>query len=290
MGIKGSSTTTYFFENCKVPIENVLGKVGQGGPIAFNVLYVGRYKLGVTTTAGAKYVLEGAYDFAKDREQFNRPINQFPMIQKKIANMVTRAWEADSVNFMTAGSIDKSLEGDDRNADNYYEIVQKTIEDHGIEASICKVIGSEALAYNVDEGVQILGGAGFIEEYEIACMYRDERINRIFEGTNEINRLITGGFTLKKAILEELPIRDLIASREKMWVPKLDISDDEPLKKEAEIVEFCRSAMIYALNELILTYGQDLKNEQWVLEPLADMIISLCIMDSGSSTFYCRSI
>jgi alkylation response protein AidB-like acyl-CoA dehydrogenase len=280
MGIKGSSTTTFFFENCKVPVENVLGKVGQGGPIAFNVLYVGRYKLGVTTAAGSKYTLNAALDYANEREQFSRPISEFGMIQNKFANMIVRAWEADSVNYMTSGSIDAQLENCDKSAGDYYVNVQKAIEDHGVEASICKILGSDALAYNVDEGVQILGGAGFIEEYGMAGMYRDERINRIFEGTNEINRTIISGYTLKKAIMEEMPLRDLILDRSENWIPVINISDDEPLKREAEVVEFTRSAMAFTLNELILKYGQDLKNEQWLLEPFADLVISLSVMDT----------
>ena len=280
MGIKGSSTTTFFFENCKVPVENVLGKVGQGGPIAFNVLYVGRYKLGVTTAAGSKYTLNAALDYANEREQFSRPISEFGMIQNKFVNMLVRSWEADSLNYMTSGSIDAQLKDCDKSAVDYFVNVQKAIEDHGIEASICKILGSEALAYNVDEGVQILGGAGFIEEYSMAGMYRDERINRIFEGTNEINRTIISGYTLKKAIMEEMPLRDLIADRESNWIPEINISDDEPLKREAEVVEFTRSTLAFILNELILKYGQDLKNEQWLLEPFADLVISFSVMDT----------
>ncbi|MDP6936984.1 MAG: acyl-CoA dehydrogenase family protein [Candidatus Marinimicrobia bacterium] len=281
MGIKGSSTVTFFLEDCKVPVKNLLGNVGEGGPIAFNVLYVGRYKLGVTTAAGAKFVLDGALEYANEREQFNKTIKNFGMIQRKFANMVTRAWEGDSINYMITGSIDHTLNTVDKSAENYFEIVQKTIEDHGIEASISKVVGSEALAYTVDEGVQIYGGNGFIEEYPMACAYRDERINRIFEGTNEINRLIIGGTLLKKAILEEIPLRDAIASRMENWIPQLNLSENELLLSEAKAIEFCRSFMFHCLHESILKYGQDLKNEQWVIEPLANMVIALSIMDTG---------
>ena len=182
---------------------------------------------------------------------------------------------------MTAGSIDKQLENLDKNHPEYFDNVQKAVEDHGIEASVCKVVGSEALAFNVDEGVQIFGGAGFIEDYEMAGMYRDERINRIFEGTNEINRMIVGGYTLKKAVLEDVPIRDLILEREDNWIPKLNLSKDEYLYKESQVIEFTRSAIAYTLNQLILTYGQDFKNEQWLLEPFSDIVISLCILDTG---------
>ncbi len=279
MGIKGSSTVTLYFENCKVPVENMLGKIGQGSAIAFNVLYAGRYKLGVSAAAGAKICVNQSYSFANEREQFSRKIAKFGMIQKKLAEMVVKSWEADSLNYMTSGSIDESIKDLDKDKADYFEIVQKAIEDHAIEASICKVLGSEALAYCVDEGVQIHGGAGFIEDYPICAMYRDERINRIFEGTNEINRLLATGVTLKKALLEDIPIRDSILIRENNWIPEtLDV--DLEIQKEAQVVEFCRSLNLYILNLLITKYGQDLKNEQWLLEPYADILISVSVLDT----------
>ena len=185
------------------------------------MLYAGRYKLGVSAAAGAKICVNLSYDFANEREQFSRKISEFAMMKRKMADMVVKSWEADSLNYMTCGSIDESIKDFDKEDDNYFEKVQKVIEDHAIEASICKVVGSEALAYNVDEGVQIHGGAGFIEDYPICSMYRDERINRIFEGTNEINRLLAAGTALKKALLEEIPIRDAIIQREDNWIPSL---------------------------------------------------------------------
>ena len=276
LGIKGSSTVTLYFENCKVPVENVLGEVGQGGPIALNVLYTGRYKLGVTTVAGAKYTLNGAYDYAKEREQFSRSIIHFDMIKSKFAKMITRTWEADSVNYMTSGSIDKAIAKLDKKSNDYYVKMQKIIEDHAIEASICKIVGSETLAFVADESIQVLGGAGFIEDYGMATIYRDERINRIFEGTNEINRLLICGITLKKSILEELPIRDAITLREKDW---FTFSLDTDNLNE-RIVEFCRSACLATLNMIILKYGQDFKNNQWIQEPFANMLCSLLIIDT----------
>jgi len=283
MGIKGSSTVTLYFENCKVPVGNVLGKVGQGGAIAFNSLYAGRFKLGITTAAGAKYTIKCAYDFALERKQFSRSIKEFDMIKNKFAQMVVRTWEAYTVSYATTGSIDLSISKLNKNDDDYYEKMQKIIEDHAIEASVAKIVGSVALADNADDGVQIFGGAGFIEEYPAAQIYRDERINRIFEGTNEINRLIIGGTTLKKAILEELPIRDQIYHRTKNWVPSLSFSDDHELSSEISVIEFSRSMLLDTVHKLINKYGQDLKNEQWVLEPLADMIINLSVMQMGFS-------
>jgi len=192
--------------------------------------------------------------------------------------MVAMSWESDSINYMTTGSIDEGICKINPESEGYYAGVQKIIEDHSIEASICKIVGSEALAYTVDEGVQIMGGAGFIEEYPMAGAYRDERINRIFEGTNEINRMIIGGYILKKSILEEIPIRIAIQDRLDNWlVNSKDI--------DFIIVEFCRSLMLNISNHLILEYGQDLKNNQWILEPFADMGISFCIIDTCYKRF-----
>ena len=279
LGIKGSSTATLFFENCKVPVENVLGEVGQGAPIAFNVLYPGRYKLGVTTCAGSKYILDGALNFAFEREQFSRSITNFDMIKNKFANMLVKSWESDSINYMTTGAIDEAIEKLDKDSNNYYEGVQKIIEDHSIESSIAKVLGSETLAYTVDEAVQVMGGAGFIEDYPIAGAYRDERINRIFEGTNEINRMIIGGYILKKSILEEIPIRMIIDERLDNWIPSNYIQTD------IRVVEFCRSLLLNITNHLILEYGQDLKNNQWILEPFADLAISFSVIDTTFKRF-----
>jgi len=202
------------------------------------------------------------------------------MIQNKFSKMVVRTWESDTLNYFTTGSVDFSISKLDNEDSNYYLNVQKIIEDHAIEASICKVLGSEALAYCADEGVQIFGGAGFIEEYPAAAMYRDERINRIFEGTNEINRLIVGGILLKKAILEEMPIRDTILKLNDNHNFNQTV-DNHILEKEIDLVEKCRKIVLNTLNELIIKYGQDLKNEQWVLEPYADMVISFSVMNLG---------
>jgi alkylation response protein AidB-like acyl-CoA dehydrogenase len=285
MGIKGSSTVTLYFENCKVPVENMLGKLGQGGAIAFNSLYAGRYKLGITTAAGAKYTIKCAYDFALERKQFSRSITEFDMLKNKFAQMVVRTFEAYTVSYATTGSIDFSISKLDKDSDDYYEKMQKIIEDHAIEASIAKIVGSVALAENADDGVQIFGGAGFIEEYPAAQIYRDERINRIFEGTNEINKLIIGGTFLKKAILEELPIRDQIYHRMEDYLPTLTFSGDHELSSEISVIELSRSLMLDMLHRLILKYGQDLKNEQWALEPLADIVVCFSVMQMGFARY-----
>tara|TARA_B100001540_G_scaffold313445_1_gene336387 strand:- start:751 stop:2601 length:1851 start_codon:yes stop_codon:yes gene_type:complete len=283
MGIKGSSTVTMYFEDCKVPVENVLGSVGEGGHIALNVLYAGRWKLGFSSAAGCMSSMNVAYNFAKERRQFSRSITKFDMIKRKFANMVVRAWESDTLNYATTGSIDHTISKVDKADSDYYVKVQKIIEDHAIEASICKVLGSEALAYCVDTCVQIFGGSGFCEEYPAAGVYRDERINRIFEGTNEINRLLISGILLKKAILEEMPIRDMIFKRSSNKMPDISQKGHE-LEKEMTVIEYSRSLTLETLNNLINVYGQDLKNKQWVLEPLADIVVSLSVMHNG----FCR--
>ena len=276
MGIKGSSTVTMYFENCKVPVENLLGSVGEGGHIALNCLYAGRWKLGFSSSAGSMSSINGSYNFAKERKQFSRSILNFDMIKNKFANMIVRTWESDTINYATTGSIDESISKLDPNDEDYYVKVQKITEDHAIEASVSKVVGSEALAYCADEGVQIFGGSGFCEEYPAAGVYRDERINRIFEGTNEINRLIISGTVLKKAILEELPIRDaLILRSEKMYDSN---AFDNEVSKEADVIEFCKSTGLFVLDNLINIYGQDFKNKQWLIEPFADIVCSIAIM------------
>ena len=285
MGIKGSSTTTIYFQDCEVPVENVLGKVGEGGHVALNVLYAGRWKLGFSSAAGCKTAMKIAYNFSVERKQFSRSIASFGMLQNKFSKMVVKAWESDTLNYATTGSIDYTISKLDKNDADYYEKMQKIIEDHAIEASICKVLGSEALAYCADEGVQIFGGAGFIEEYPVAGFYRDERINRIFEGTNEINRLLISGIFLKKAILEELPIRNSIFDRLDNSMPSLSFSDDHALSKEIDLIEYSRSLMLCIFDNLINVYGQDLKNEQWVLEPLADIVISFSVLYMGFTRY-----
>ena len=202
------------------------------------------------------------------------------MLQRKFANMIVRTWESDCINYMVTGSIDTVLSSVDKSSDNYYDIVQKVIEDHGIEASISKIVGSEALAYAVDEGVQIMGGAGFIEEYPMATMYRDERINRIFEGTNEINKLIIGGTTLKKAIMEEIPLRDIIFHRSQDWLPSINLLNHEYLSDEARAIEYCRSFTLFVLHESILQHGQDLKNEHQIVEMLSDIFTDIYTAES----------
>ena len=274
LGIKGSSTTTYVLKDCKVPIENVLGGVGKGPAVAFNVLYIGRLKLGAVTMGGAKHTIETALDYAKERFQFAQPLTAFGMIQRKFADMVIRCYEADTITYQSTGSIDAALERWNEDDPGYYDHLYAVIEDHAIENSTNKIFSSEALWINADDGVQVFGGYGFSEEYPLARLLRDERVNRIFEGTNEINKLIISGIAMKKAILEELPIRDQILELGDDWIFNVEIPDGHPMTQEIKAVETGRAIVLKTLHELILKYGQDFKNTQFEIEAFANMIIA----------------
>ena len=274
LGIKGSSTTTYLLKDCKVPIENVIGEVGSGPAVAFNVLYIGRLKLGAVTMGGAKEAIKTALDYAKERHQFAQPLTSFGMIQRKFADMVIRCYEADTITYQSTGSIDAEVESYPTDALDYYDNLYAVIEDHAIENSTNKIFSSEALWINADDGLQVLGGYGFSEEYPFARLLRDERVNRIFEGTNEINKLIISGIAMKKAILEELPIREQVQALGSDWMPAVEVPEDHPLHQEIKAVELGRGIVLKTLDELILKYGQDFKNTQFEIEAFANMVIA----------------
>jgi len=274
LGIKGSSTTTYDLKNCMVPLENVIGSVGSGAAVALNCLYIGRLKLGAVTMGGAKHVIETAMKYAKERKQFARPLTAFGMMQRKFADMVIRCYEADTLTYQSTGSIDAAVERYEADDPEYYNHLYSVIEDHAIENSTNKIFSSEALWINADDGVQIFGGYGFSEEYPLARLLRDERVNRIFEGTNEINKLIISGIAMKKAILEELPIREQLLEMGDEWMPAVDIPTDHPIAAEIKAVELGRGIVLKTLHELILKYGQDFKNTQFEIEAFANMVIA----------------
>jgi alkylation response protein AidB-like acyl-CoA dehydrogenase len=271
IGIKGSSTTTYIMDNCKIPVENVIGKVGSGAGVAFNVLYIGRLKLGAVTMGAGKAMIKEALDYAKERKQFAQSISNFGMLQSKFAEMIVGSFEAETVTYATTGALDANIEKLADGHPDYYIQLQQIVEDHAIETSINKVLSSEVLFHNVDEGLQVLGGYGYTEEYPFARYYRDERINRIFEGTNEINRLIIGGTMLKKAIMEEIPLRDAISKIGDSWVQQHE-------NKDAMRIDLARTILLVTLNDLILKYGQDFKSRQWMIKPFADIVIAFQVM------------
>ena len=267
LGIKGSSTVMLNLDGVVIPKENLLGKPGGGMPIALNSLNVGRYKLGAADLGGCKLIIGNATQYALERIQFGQPIAYFEAIRKKLASMVVRTYMLDSAIYRTVGLIDQRIATlGDRKTDS--KEIMKALEEYAIEASIAKVLGSESMAYHADEGVQIYGGYGFSEDYPMAGAYRDTRIDRIFEGTNEINRMVIYGYYLRKALMEELPLRD--AARD--W-EKAGSSDSGELGWGLEALDAGRRLTTKCLFEAISLYGQDLRNAQVVGEDLADLAI-----------------
>src|SRR2546426_1121102 len=210
MGIRGSSTCPLILNDCKVPVENLLGEVGKGHVIAFNILNVGRYKLGAGCVGGARNVLQSAIEYARQRKAFGKSIADFGLIREKLATMAVGVFAGEAMIYRTVGMIDAALSEIDSSAPDASREIRKAIEEYAVECSIAKVWCSEMLDRTVDEVVQIYGGYGFVEEYPAERAYRDSRVNRIFEGTNEINRMIITGFLLKRAMTGQLPLMPAI--------------------------------------------------------------------------------
>jgi alkylation response protein AidB-like acyl-CoA dehydrogenase len=280
MGIKASSTRQLILEDAKVPVENLLGEPGRGHVIAFNILNIGRYKLAVGCVGGMKAALETAVQYAKERKQFQTAIANFPLIQQKIANMNIKAYVTESMCYRSTGDIDKQLESLGGSADG--RTVAKAIEEYALECSVNKVYASEALDYVVDETVQIFGGAGFIQDYPAERMYRDSRINRIFEGTNEINRLIIPDMLLRKAMKGELPLLQAAQGLQEELMGMLPMADEsETLGAEKHLLRMAKKIFLFVGGTAVQKYMQALKNEQEILANLADIIIEIYAMESA---------
>lgn len=280
MGIKCSSTRTVILEDVHVPVENLLGEPGRGHVIAFNILNVGRYKLAVGAVGSAKKAVEIATNYAKERKQFKTPIANFTLIKNKLANMTIKTYAAESSVYRTVGLFDTALNRLGEKADDGAEVA-KAIADYAIECSINKVFATEVLDYCVDEGVQIHGGYGFMSEYEIENMYRDSRINRIFEGTNEINRLLIPDTLVKKAMKGELPLLQAASSLQSELMSYYpEEIEDAPLAMEKHLIDITRKIILMVAGSALMKYQQAISKEQELLAFAADMLIELYSMDS----------
>lgn len=275
LGIKGSSTVSLFLENAKVPAENLLGQPGDGASIALNILNIGRFKLGAADLGGCKWVTNLATEYALERKQFGQPIAFFEANRKKLAEMVVRTYVLDGVIYRTVGLMDRRIAALDPEAPDYNRRAMEALEEYAIEASISKILGSETMFRLTDHGIQIYGGNGFSEEYPMAAASRNTRIDRIFEGTNEINRMVIYGYFLKKALMEELPVRE----GAKTWLEAPapigpdQASAEDFLAWETGALDTARRVTVRLLHEAISLYGQDLRNAQVVGEDLADLAI-----------------
>lgn len=282
MGIKGSSTRPLILEDVRVPAENLLWEVGKGHLIAFNILNIGRFKLAVGCLGAAKEAIEISAKYANERQQFGRPISSFPLIGRKLAEMNTRTYVLESMVYRTAGLMDAGLAGIDHNSPEAGALSAKAIAEYALEASINKVFGSEALDFVADEGVQIHGGYGYIQEYKIERIYRDSRINRLFEGTNEINRLLIPGTLIKRAMKGELP---LLQKAQALQAELLELVPgrqfDGVLEEETHLLSMAKKIFLMAGGGAVRKFGVRLEQEQEALSHLADIMIQIYAMESA---------
>jgi alkylation response protein AidB-like acyl-CoA dehydrogenase len=281
MGIKGSSTCSVIFDNAKVPVENMLWLEGKGHQVAFNILNIGRFKLGAGCVGGSKRVIEFSSEYALQRIQFKQPIAQFNIIKNKIANMTILTYLMESLVYRVAGMIEEKLAEVKASGAAASDIVQ-AIQEYAIECSISKVWCSEAMDYIADEGVQIFGGYGYGEEYPAERSYRDSRINRIFEGTNEVNRMIIPGTLLGKAMKQEIPFMEAVMNLGAALKPlkEAEAPAESPAREEFYLNNM-KTLFTLVAGNAAQKFGADIKNEQEVLCRLADMAMDIFAAESG---------
>src|SRR5437016_10759 len=283
MGIRGSSTCPIILNDCKVPVENVLGEIDKGHVIAFNILNVGRFKLGAMCVGGARVALENAIAYAKQRKAFGKVIADFGLVREKIANMATLLFVGESLVYRTVALMDAALSEVDKSAADAAKQMLKAIEEYAVECSIIKVWGSEMIDYVVDETLQIYAGYGFVEEYPAERAYRDARINRIFEGTNEINRLIITGFLLKRAMTGQLPLMPAIKKLmdEVLSGPSAAEELEGPLTDERKLVGQAKKLGLFVAGAATQKYMQAIQDQQEVMGAIADIVIETYAMESA---------
>jgi alkylation response protein AidB-like acyl-CoA dehydrogenase len=281
MGIKSSSTRTLILEDAEIPAENLLGQAGKGHIIAFNILNIGRYKLGVGAVGASKRAFEVTVQYTNQRQQFKTPISSFNLTKEKLATMAAKLYAAESSVYRTVGLFeDRMSQLTDEEVKNGTEVA-KSIAEYAIECSLNKFFATEVLDYVVDEGVQLHGGYGFMQEYEIERMYRDSRINRIFEGTNEINRLLVPGTYLRKAMKGELPLlQKAQALQEELMMLMPEEVGDEPLAQEKYLVKNAKKIGLMLAGLAAQKFGKALENEQEILVNIADIVSNAYAMES----------
>jgi len=283
MGIRGSSTTPLNLENVPVPVENVLGEVGRGHLIAFNILNMGRLKLGAGCVGGCRYLLQTALKWAKEREAFGHKIADFGMIKEKLGEMVAQTYALESMSYRTTGMIEALLEGIDQGAPTAPKQILEALQEYAVECSILKVMGTEILDFVTDETVQIYGGYGFSSDYEVERTYRDQRVNRIFEGTNEINRLLITDMLLKRAMkgqLALLPAAQKLQDEILGMGPGEEFGEDRPLGEEEKLVQGARKVALLVAGSAVQRYMQALEHEQEVIGVLSNLVMEVYAMQS----------
>ena len=278
MGIKGSSTTAIYLDNVPVPVENVLGEIGRGHIIAFNILNIGRLKLGAFACGGAKEVLRVSLNYAKERKAFGKSIAEFGLIQHKLAEMAIRIFATESATYRVVGLIESQLEGFSWDQPNAAQTELKAVEEFAAECSYIKIFASEMLDYVTDEAVQIHGGYGYHQDYLVERAYRDSRINRIFEGTNEINRLLATGMLLKRAMRGQLPLVEAVKKlqAEILAGPAIGAGGSE----DARLVENAKKTALFALGVAYQKFGTALEEQEEVLAAITDIAMNAFAMES----------
>ena len=280
MGMKGSSTTSLKFTNAEVPVENLLYKVGKGATIAFNALNIGRYKLAAASVGGSKLAIRETINYALQRRQFGQPLSKFDSIIGKISDITIQTYVADTMLYRTVGMIQDAIDDLDKSDSNYYKKMGETMERFAVEASMAKIYGSETSSMVVDHCLQIFGGYGFIEEYPMAMPYRDDRINQIWEGTNEINRAIITGYMMKKVLIEEISLRDYLKNLNDFLSTSAEKNNVDPFNKEIHALESAKMLTALIFQEALCSFGQDLKHEQQLTEIIADIFMDIFTAES----------
>ncbi|PIE01838.1 MAG: acyl-CoA dehydrogenase [Acidobacteria bacterium] len=284
MGIKSSSTRAVILEGAVVPVENVLGEIGKGHKIAFNILNIGRFKLGSGAIGGAKLGVELAAKYAVDRKAFGKSISEFGIIKGKLGDMVIQTFAGESMNYRIAGLIDNILKEVSWDEDNAGETILKGVEEYAIECAMSKVFCSEALDFVADEALQVHGGFGYSKEYDVERMYRDSRINRIFEGTNEINRMLIVDMLLKRAMKGKLPLMEKVQGlmTELMGMPSFNFDEDMDLfANEKKVVENAKKLCMFVAGVGFQKFLDKLASQQELLAMAADMLTLTFVMESA---------